>query len=96
MSISDEFNPPQASFSVDAARDYPWGSGDNDNYFNICFKCNHPFRGHKRSLRCRKCQEMAFAQWNDMTIEEQRTHINHTTEAVASFFRERHNTHEHN
>ncbi len=65
---------PLALFAISAEHDFPWGTGDNDNYGNVCIKCNHAFRGHKRAMRCRKCHEETQARWNAMTLEEQQAH----------------------
>lgn len=77
-----------AMFSVDAERDFPWGTGDNDNYGNVCIKCKCCFRGHKRAMRCRKCHEEAQARWNAMTLKEQQAHHAANMEAAARYFEE--------
>lgn len=49
---------------MNTERDYPLGPGDNDNYGNLCIRCDLPFRGKHT---CRECSEELDA----MTPEEQ-------------------------
>ena len=74
-----------ALFSVDPARDWPWGMGDNDNYQNECCSCKMPYRGHKRSVVCCKCQRESDKRWVAMTIDERLAHMRHVEEEMAKF-----------
>jgi len=75
-----------ALFSVDPTRDWPWGAGDNDNYMNECLCCKHPYRGHKRSIICCKCEREANSRWAAMTAEERLEHMRKAEADYAKFF----------
>jgi len=76
MSQNPQINAPEVAshglFSVDPARDWPWGTGDNDNYQNECCSCKKPYRGHKRSIVCCKCQRESDERWAAMNTESRR------------------------
>ena len=57
------FTEERYSFFETTEYDYPWGSGDNDNYANKCIHCGHTFRSHKRALSCKKCREESKNKW---------------------------------
>jgi len=86
-------NPPKdvvevashALFSVDPVRDWPWGTGDNDNYRNECCSCKKPYRGHKRSIVCCKCQRESDEWWAAMTVSERLAHVHHVEEEMTKF-----------
>lgn len=60
MKVHEDPHPKLADLALfPSERDFPWGSGENDNYWNFCLWCEQPFRGHKRALMCRKCKEGA-------------------------------------
>jgi len=62
--------PCDELFSVDPARDWPWGEGDNDNYQNECWACGEQFRGHKHSRQCYYCYRRNKDRRAAMTQEE--------------------------
>lgn len=72
-------------FSIDPARDWPWGSGENDNYQNECCSCKKLYRGHKRSVVCCKCQRESDGRWAAMTIEERVAHMRYVEEEMVKF-----------
>lgn len=76
---------PFAFTTVDPVRDWPWGTGDNDNYHNVCCTCKKPYRGHKRSLTCYKCQKEADIWWAAKTPEEQEAHLKKVAEEIEAF-----------
>ena len=77
-----------ALFSVDPARDWPWGQGDNDNYMKKCCSCKKPYRGHKRSIGCCKCQRESDERWAAMTAEERIAHMRHVEAEMEKFWAE--------
>tara|TARA_R110002074_G_scaffold335083_1_gene505512 strand:- start:102 stop:554 length:453 start_codon:yes stop_codon:yes gene_type:complete len=77
-----------ALFSVDSARDWPWGRGENDNYMRECCSCKNPYRGHKRSTVCCKCQRESDDRWASMTIDERLAHTRHVEKEMAKFCEE--------
>jgi hypothetical protein len=70
------------------ARDWPWGMGDNDNYQQECCECKKPYRGHKRSIVCCKCQRESDERWAAMTVEERIAHMRHVESEMAKFWAE--------
>lgn len=58
MNEEEEMKLMEETSAINKDRDFPWGKGDNDNYWNKCWSCKLDYRGHKRSATCRQCSKL--------------------------------------